>query len=84
MEAENVLSRLTETLKFYAEEANYVNDQINKDRGFQARFALEQVKQIQAAMDKFEKSYDDYVRETQKASSPEEIKKLIDDISKLR
>jgi len=84
MEIENVLARLTETLKFYADEANYDNDQMKKDRGFQARFAIEQVKQIEATMNKFESSYEEYLKQTQEAGSPEEIKKLIDDISKLK
>lgn len=71
---ENLIKLLSEALKFYAEDANYVNGQIEKDKGHQAKFILNLVKQNEDQMNKIEKEYEDI---QSKIDPTDEIKEMI-------
>lgn len=43
---ESLIRLLTESLKFYSEIDNYNTELINKDKGFQAKFALEKIEEF--------------------------------------
>lgn len=79
MQSENLIALLNETLKFYADPANHSNDQIKKDGGHMARFALEQVKKLDDATNKLEKQFDEF-QEQVTEKTPDEIQNLLNDL----
>lgn len=82
----NQITLMKEALKFYANEVNYEpdSDMIDKDRGSQARYALEQLEKIREIN---EEMGEDYVKllekELDKAKTPDGIKKLINEIKNI-
>lgn len=77
MQIESLIKLLTETLKFYAEEANYKNDQIIKDAGFQARHALKIVSDNEATLNNYEKLFEEFQEKADETITPEELVKMI-------
>ncbi len=77
---ENLIKLLSEALKFYAEEANYVNDQMNKDRGYQARFVLNLVKMNEEQMKSLEQQYIELKENSEKTATAEDLVKMIDEM----
>lgn len=80
MEEENLVKLLTEALKFYAEPANYVNNQIEKDGGHQARHILKMVSDNQATIEKYEKIFDEFVKSEEEEITPEQIHDFIKEL----
>ena len=83
MQERNIIERLKETLKFYAEPANYRNNQITLDDGHQARFALDQVKSLTDQLDKFQSDYEIYQNKINEGTA-DEIQKAIDDLKNIK
>ena len=79
MQEENLIALLRETMKFYAEPANYVNGQIEKDAGHLARFALDQVKKVEDTMNKLEQQFDELQNKVDQ-KTPEDIQKIVNDL----
>jgi len=77
MQTESLIKLLAETLKFYANETNYKNDQIIKDGGVQARHILKLVDENKNTMNTYEKLFEEFVEESNKESSSEEIMNLV-------
>lgn len=73
MQTESLIKLLTETLKFYAEEANYVNDQVKKDNGVQARHVLKLVENNEKTLNSYDKMFDEFIKETKKETTEEDI-----------
>ena len=80
---ENLIKLLSEALKFYAEDANYVNGQIEKDKGHQAKFILNLVKQNDDQMKNYEKEYDEIKKATEKETTAEDLMKMIEEMKNL-
>lgn len=80
MQTESLIKLLTETLKFYAEKANYDNDQIKKDEGFQARHVLKIVSDNEATINSYEKLFEEFENKTNESITPDELLKLIGNI----
>jgi hypothetical protein len=82
----NQIALMEQALLFYGNEINYEpdSDLIDKDRGSQARFALEQLKKIK---DINEEMGEDYIKllqnEADKTQTPENIMKLINEIKNI-
>jgi hypothetical protein len=77
MQVESLIKLLSEALKFYAEEANYKNDQIIKDSGFQARHALKIVSDNETTLNNYEKLFDEFQTKAEEAITPDDLIKLI-------
>jgi len=58
MDKDGTIKLLMESLKFYAESANYFNDQINKDQGYQARFILDLINKNEESILSYEKQFE--------------------------
>jgi hypothetical protein len=72
MDKDNLIKLLGETLKFYADQANYVNDQINKDQGHQARFILDLVAKNEQTITTYEKEFEEAQKVIEESISPED------------
>jgi hypothetical protein len=83
MQSENVIALLNETLKFYANPANYGNDQIKNDGGHMARFAVEQVMKLEEATNKMEIAFDE-LQDQVNDKTPDEIQKIVNDLTNLK
>jgi hypothetical protein len=77
MQTESLIKLLSETLKFYAEKANYDNDHIKKDEGFQARHVLKIVSDNEATINSYEKLFEEFEKKTNEAITPDELVKMI-------
>ena len=90
-EYKNQVELLKQALLFYGNEKNYENEVryeesslIYVDNGTQARFALEQLKIVEAANQEINDDYTKYLsEETDKTQTPEGIIKLINEIKKV-
>lgn len=86
MDKDNLIKLLGETLKFYADQANYVNDQINKDQGHQARFILDLVVKNEEIITSYEKEFEEAQRVIVESISPDDainqLKTIADLINK--
>ncbi len=80
MQQENVIALLKETLKFYGEPDNYVNDQIKNDAGHMARFAIEQVVKLEKLTETFVEEYEKYEQGLKGDQTPEEIQNIVNDL----
>ncbi len=85
-EDQNLIELLKQALYFYANEDNYNGTENNIslvaiDRGHQARFALQKVRELTDALDKIGKDYDKYVNGiVENEGSAENILKIIEDM----
>lgn len=83
MQEESLIKLLSETLKFYGDTANYSNNQIKLDGGHMARFALEQVRQLDEKMNKLQSDFESLQNQITD-QTPEEIQRTIENIKKLQ
>lgn len=83
MEQESLIKLLTEALKFYAEPANYSNNQINLDKGHQARFIIEMAENNRKTIATYEKEFDELQEKQEDETTPEELLEKIIEIGKL-
>lgn len=83
MQEESLIKLLSETLKFYADKANYSNNQINLDGGHMARFAIEQVKQLDEKMNKLQSDFEK-LQDQINDQTPEEIQKAIENLKNMQ
>jgi len=74
---ENIISLLTEALKFYAEPDNYDNNKIINDRGHHAKFAIELTEKNRKTIATYEKEFDELMEMKEEETSPEEFLKEI-------
>lgn len=81
MQVESLIKLLTETLKFYANEANYSNNNVQVDRGHQARHILKLVEDNQQTIQSFEKLFDEFQENIGNKTSPEEIIKMVNELT---
>lgn len=84
MEEQNIINLLTEALKFYAEPANYLNDQINKDGGHHAKFIIELVEKNKKTIATYEKEFEELQEKNEDEVSPEELLEKIIKIGKIK
>jgi chorismate mutase len=82
MQNENLISLLSETLKFYSSEKNYDEKLIEQDRGMQARFVLDLAKRNQEQIQKFEEEYEKYLLDPN--YNHETLNKIIEDYKNLK
>lgn len=79
----NQIALMEQALLFYGDEVNYEpdSDLIDRDRGAQARFALEQLKKIKEINENMDEDYIKLLQnEADKTQTPESIMKLIKEI----
>lgn len=84
---ENIIELLKRTLSFYANKKNYgdfiiENSIIDMDRGQQARFTINQVKNIMKMLDGSKPDYDELINDANNQMNPEQIINSIKKISK--
>lgn len=85
----NFIELLKQALLFYADKENYLfykdkDAPIVIDEGHQARFALQQVKELTETFDKIDEDYDKYVNNIiETEESPENVLKIIEDLKKI-
>lgn len=86
---ENMVALLKEALDFYGDEHNYDQPTGNTalivmDRGSQARFALEKIKEFTEATDKMEVEFvKNMVDAIENDDSPENVMKIIENYKKI-
>lgn len=82
MQNESLIKLLSETLKFYADEANYKNGMIAKDEGFQAKYILKLVKENEDLMQKYENLFEEFEQKAEDSTTTDDIIKLIEQLKK--
>lgn len=80
---ENLIKLLSEALKFYANDTNYENGQIEKDKGHQAKFILNLVQENENQIKNYEKEYDEIKKASEKETTAEDLMKMIEEMRKI-
>lgn len=83
MENEGSIKLIAETLKFYANEENYSNNQINLDKGHLARHSLDLINRIEQSLNEAKEAFDEYEKSIDDNSTQEDALKLLKEITDL-
>lgn len=83
MDNEGLVKLLFEALKFYAEQANYDNNQIIKDRGHQARFVIDLVNKNNETLKSMEKQFDEFNKQIEENFSETDALNIINELTNI-